>query len=123
MKLIQILCFVVSLMATTSALQLLKNDHQQEMEYVPGEDKYIPVQHHELTTYSINPFKLLPFDDSTNATLIIVIIVILVIIGVILCCCCCACCAFAGAAAQKQKEEEAKKMMMEEAQPMMAEGM
>jgi len=72
------------------------------MEFVPGQEKYIPQQHHETYTFGMmDAYKMLPFEDSTNDALIIVLIVVLVIIGVVLCCCCCACCAFAGAAAKQ----------------------
>ena len=89
------------------------------MEYVPGQETYIPQQEHhdsfgtpenlylELQNAS-NKFGMDLFDDGGNSTtiLIIVLVVILVIVLLIICCCCCACCALAGAA--KELEEKAK---------------
>tara|TARA_B110001450_G_C17370145_1_gene379310 strand:- start:253 stop:576 length:324 start_codon:yes stop_codon:yes gene_type:complete len=103
---LQLLFIVAALIATTSAINIYKTGQQQQlqqiMEYVPGQEKYIPQQHHEMTTFGMmDVFKMLPFEDGTNEALIIVLIVVLVIIGVVLCCCCCACCAFAGAAAKQ----------------------
>ena len=132
MKSFSDLCILAMFMANSLAVNMKKK--QQIMEYVPGQETYIPQQDHAFAMGS--PEYMLALEESgvrfweegssTTTVLIIVLVVILVIVLIIVCCCCCACCAIAGAAAdaQKKKEEEerAKMMMSSEAAPMM-EGM
>ena len=104
MKLFAAILLIACLVADTMAITIGKAQSSQ-MEYVPGQDKYIAVKHHEMATFEkfyMNPknaFGFLNFEDGdSTSVLILVLIIILIIIGVVLCCCCCACCAFAGAA-------------------------
>ena len=133
MKSFSELCILAMLLANSMAVNIKK---QSIMEYVPGQESYIPQQEHAFALGTPEQFVALEesgikfWEEGSSGTtvLIIVLVVILVIILLIVCCCCCACCAIAGAQAEAQKkkeEEDAQKMMMSaepEAAPMM-EGM